>query len=453
VYNSKNVASESWYINACKLNGEIYTFTLENDKQTLYMARSVSNPYLINKTYGNGFMGVITFSFDISELKHQIQSAELTPSTRIFLTDSSGIILYSNNYEDLQTNFSKYISFDLYKGYSKQKSFNTEYQNQKYITSVNNLKYGWNLIAMIPTNDIAERMSIMKNLIFIETLISIILGISLSLVFSKNITEPIIKLALIMKSVNSKEYFDVFVETRSNDEVGMLYDSFNMMMKRINTLVEEVFKRSKLQKEAEFKALQAQINPHFLYNTLDSVSWLALCEGNSSIVTIVSSLAEIMRFNIKDPEDLVTIKEEINHVKNYISIQSIRYDNNFDIEYNFVPEILNKKSPKMILQPLIENAIIHGIEKVAERGLIHVTGTICGNNIVISVTDNGFGANVNELNDYLDGKYYILPNSDGFGIKNVNERIKMYFGEKYGLRYQSGEVRGVIAILTIPWEE
>lgn len=395
-------------------------------------------------------MGVIVFRFDISQLGKQISSAELTPSTKIFLIDGDGKILYSKNEADLQTSITKYFSTSRLGGYTDSKTENIRYAGKDYITSINTLKYGWYLIAMIPQSDISNRISVILKIIIFTVISSLFLGVALCILLSKSITEPIKKLAVTMKSIKIREYFDISMEPPSSDEVGTLYESFNSMIKRINQLVEDNCRSIKIQKETELKALQAQINPHFLYNTLDSINWLALDRGEDDIMTMVSSLANIMRFNIRNPETLVTINEELSNVKNYIAIQSMRYENNFEITYDFQPGVLEKKCPKLMLQPLVENAIIHGTEKAVVKGIIAVNGRINGDKIEISVKDNGPGTNVKVINSYLTGGKTSLKNSDGFGIKNVDQRIKIHFGENFGLYYSLNDCGGVTCTVSIP---
>lgn len=453
VFSASNVTSEDWYKKAYNLHGSIYTFIRDENKNKIYMARSVSNPYLIGSASPNGFMGIEVFSLNISDIGEKIRTAELTSSTKVFLTDSDGTILYSNSSNDLQKQITQYIPQSLVKDYVNSTTTSMNYNGRKYIASINSLKYGWNLIALIPEDDISARMSSVSNIIFLTCILALMIGIVLSILFSRSITGPIEKLASTMKNVRSKEYFDITVEPPSGDEVGTLYESFNTMMNRINSLVDEVIKSSKLQREAEMKALQAQINPHFLYNTLDSLCWLALCNGEKKIAGMTSSLASIMRFNIKDPEKLVTISEELKNVSNYINIQKERYAGHFDITYRIPRDILYKGTPKLTLQPLVENAIVHGTETTDRKGQILISGYVEQGKIILSISDNGGGTNVDELNAYLNNEQGSLHHSDGFGIKNVNQRIKTYFGDTYGLHYCANQPFGTTAIVSLPYHQ
>ena len=218
-------------------------------------------------------------------------------------------------------------------------------------------------------------------------------------------------------------------------------------------MVKDLYISSQQQKIAELKALQAQINPHFIYNTLDSINWVALCNNETQIASMVSSLASIMRYSIKNPEQMVALREEIEHVENYVNIQAMRYDNNFDMKLEVSSQLLDFKVPKFIIQPLVENSIVHGTEKTKNRGLISITVSEIDDKVMICVDDNGSGANIEELNKYLEGEKTLLQDSDGFGIKNIDQRIKLVYGEKYGLFYHSNSDSGVTATIQLPQKQ
>lgn len=253
-----------------------------------------------------------------------------------------------------------------------------------------------------------------------------------------------------MKRIKDEDSLDIYLETNHKDEVGVLYHSFNIMMKRMGTLLNDVHESSQKQKNAELKALQAQINPHFVYNTLDSINWMALCNNEEEISSMIVSLAYIMRYSIKNPDEMVQINEEVKFVRSYVNIQSIRYDNNFDMAYDMDPDLLKVLIPKCTIQPLIENAIVHGTENSPRRGLIVLSLAAKNDMLEIVIRDNGEGTDTDVLNEYLAGEKTALVDSDGIGIKNVNDRLKMKFGEKYGLRYESNSDDGISAIVSIP---
>ncbi len=452
IHSDKGVCQSDWYLRTRELAGAFHAFTmtLDDGQRCVVLTRSVSNPYLIRDTLPDGYLGMMMFSISSAQIARKIDPAKLTEHTRLFLVDGDGSILYSQN-SGPEGNVTRYLPKSLLSGYDNKRLANVIYAGKTYITSINDLKYGYHLIAMTPDSDITSRLTPVRSAIVLTGVLSAALGVLLSLLFSRSFTRPIQKLAAAMTSVKSKEYFDIFIEPPSEDEVGVLYDSFNRMMKRINKLVEDLLKSVRLQKEAERKTLQAQINPHFLYNTLDAVNWLALSDGDDTLAEVISSLASIMRFSIRNLDKLVTIGEEVENIRNYVTIQSTCHADNFDITYAVADEILTRSCPALTLQPLVENAILYGVERVGVRGIIRIEGTAEGDTISLSVVNNGPpGTDTDELNAYLEGRQTVLKNSDGLGIRSVNQRVKLHFGDRYGLRYSTTEEGFIKADVTLP---
>jgi two-component system sensor histidine kinase YesM len=248
-----------------------------------------------------------------------------------------------------------------------------------------------------------------------------------------------------MKRVE-KGNFNISVEENWDGEIGVLYSSFNYMIKRINELIHEVYLSKIKEKDAELKALQAQINPHFLYNTLDTVNWLAVKHNAPEISKIVNSLASILRYSINKGNDVTTVDKELKHVESYITIQKIRFKDKFEVSFNIDKTILHYKTIKLILQPLVENAIIHGIETYEGKGKILINGYLGDGKIVFEVINNGNPIDLDVVNKLLDSP---SEDKDSYGIQNVNERIKLYYGEEYGLYYQVID-NNTVARIVIP---
>ena len=449
IFSAKEVCKEEWFINTVKLNGALNTFILANDKSKVYISRLIRNKYIFHQKNLDA-MGVVVIGIDLKYFANQIEGTKLTKSTRIMLVNNDKKVIYSNDNGLIGNSITTYpLANSINKMKINQPSTIT-YKGDKYLSSIYTLHWGWNLVAFIPYNDIYAEIGLIKSIIFIETLICILIGIIITLMLSKSISDPIKRLAEVMKRIKNEDSIDVNIDTGYKDEVGVLYDSFNTMMRRIGKLLADVYESNRKQRDAELKTLQAQINPHFVYNTLDSINWMALCKNEEDISSMTISLAYIMRYSIKNPDEMVEISEEIECVRCYASIQAIRYDNNFDIKYEIEFNMLKIKIPKFIIQPLVENAIVHGTEKSSDRGLITISSSELKDRIEIVVSDNGAGTEADILNKYLAGEKTSLLDSDGFGIKNINERLKMNFGEKYVLRYKRNFDLGISAILTIP---
>ncbi|WP_411349247.1 sensor histidine kinase [Paenibacillus sp. WLX2291] len=489
-------AGEEWFKRTVELQGTLNIFYADGDQEHVYVAKQVRNPLIMNS---NNEMGVVVIAIDKNEFGRQIENSQLTSGTRLLLADQSNRVLYSNDrsWTGVQITDGGQLA-PLLEYADVGGSTDLDYNHTSYIADVYPLKWGWNLVALIPYSDVTERLSIIRYLIAGITGMVIIVGVVLTLIVSNSIARPVIKLANVMKKIKDESNIDVFIEPPEQNEVGVLYRQFNNLMQRINGLVDDVVRSGEREKQAEMKALQAQINPHFIYNTLDSVNWLALSRGEDDIATMVSSLAAILRYSIREPGEKVPLEQEIDHVRNYVSIQQMRYGNNFDVQYDIDSQLYRYPVPKFIIQPLIENAIQHGTERHSGQGHIVLRAQIIEgtqsersygkapviNDIDIGdlsqqvslqhpvtpstsddssshtmpcirliIEDNGPGGDIVTLNQYLNDQQEALPSSDGIGIRNVHQRIRLHDNdERYGLHfeYENGVMKSII---TLPYEE
>lgn len=277
--------------------------------------------------------------------------------------------------------------------------------------------------------------------------------IFLSYYIPLSITRPIRKLSGVTEQV-AKGNLDVRSQVRSGVEINMLSDSLNTMIDKINELLKQVTEEQVRLRKAEFELLQSQINPHFLYNTLDAIIWLAESGEEKKVVDMVGSLSEFFRTSLNRGEDMVTIKKELQHVRSYLEIQQMRYQDILRYEIQ-VPEELHKYLiPKITIQPLVENALYHGIKNKRGRGQIVISGEKEADYFVIRVEDNGIGVKPERLAQVNDGiRNKVLTGKDIYGLYNVNERIRLNFGEKYGISIDSVYGTCTIVSLKLPYVE
>ena len=244
---------------------------------------------------------------------------------------------------------------------------------------------------------------------------------------------------------------DTQVTVICRDEIGKIAENFNQMTVRVKNLIQEVKAATDRQKNAEIRALEAQINPHFLYNTLDTIVWLI--EGNDSdkAVNMVMSLSEFFRLVLSKGKEYITIQEEELHIKSYLEIQQVRYRDILEYEINIDPELYGYQILKLTLQPLVENSLYHGVKYKRAKGSILVTGRLCGNEVHFTVEDNGVGMEEEELHKLQEEiKKPCKDTEKGFGLANVNERIRMNFGTEYGMQIDSAKGKGTCVKIVIP---
>lgn len=265
-----------------------------------------------------------------------------------------------------------------------------------------------------------------------------------------SITRPIRKISEVTDQA-AKGDLSVRSNVRSGAEVRVLNDSLNMMIDKINELLEQVKKEQIRLRRAEFELLQAQINPHFLYNTLDAIMWLAESGEQEKVVSMVRSLSDFFRTSLNQGKDIVTIKEELQHVRSYLEIQQVRYQDILQYEICVTETLYQYLIPKITIQPLVENALYHGIKNKRGLGQITISGEDKEDCFVLRVKDNGIGIseeNLERLRNKLQNK--MSGGEESFGLYNVNERIRLNFGEKYGVSIESIYGEYTIVSISLP---
>ena len=279
----------------------------------------------------------------------------------------------------------------------------------------------------------------------------LILIVLLSYYIPLSITRPIRKLSEVTDQV-AKGDLTVRSDIRTGAEVGMLSDSLNTMIDKINELLEQVKKEQIRLRKAEFELLQSQINPHFLYNTLDTIVWLAEAGEQKKVVKMVGSLSEFFRTSLNQGKDIISIKEELQHVRSYLEIQQVRYQDILQYDIQVEEELYKYLIPKITIQPLVENALYHGIKNKRGVGKIIISGKREEDHFRILIEDNGIGISEERLLQVRDGiKNKVLTGKDIYGLYNVNERIRLNFGEKYGIFIESTYGEGTVVSVILPY--
>jgi len=312
----------------------------------------------------------------------------------------------------------------------------------------------WEILNIIPRDELLEGIRQNRVWIFLVALLCIIISTLLLLLFSSYIVNPIKQLIKVMKKVE-KEDFSVSAEPTSQDEFGELTLVFNKMIKRIRYLIEEVYQQKIIKQEAEFKLLQAQINPHFLYNTLDSINWIAKMNGVEDISKMVIALGQLMRISISKGKKEITLAQEIEYINNYLLIQSMSYRDKFKVVIDVEEDMKNCILPKLILQPVVENALVHGIEKKLGKGVLIIKASCQSSKLVIDVIDDGVGMDPVQAKKILEYESAVVGEGEneihtGIGISNVNKRIKIIYGNDYGVDIISEIGKGTDVRIVLP---
>lgn len=282
----------------------------------------------------------------------------------------------------------------------------------------------------------------------------LLLVIILSYYIPRSITMPITRISRVTDQV-AKGNLSVRAAAESGAEARMLSDSLNAMIDKINELLDQVTTEQIRLRKAEFELLQAQINPHFLYNTLDTIVWLAEAGDQKRVVSMVGNLSDFFRTSLNQGKDIISIREELAHVRSYLEIQQVRYQDILRYEITVPEDLYEYKIPKITIQPLVENALYHGIKNKRGQGTITITGERSENGFVLYVRDNGIGMTQERLNEVRAGIQKLsYTGKEIYGLYNVNERIRLNFGETYGISIEStyGEGTCVSISLSDQWK-
>ena len=298
-----------------------------------------------------------------------------------------------------------------------------------------------------------EYQQFFKKLIIISVIAFILISgltVFLSYQIPRSITKPLQKLTEVTGQV-AEGNLSVRSDIHTSDEAGVLSDSLNTMIDKINELLEQVTTEQVRLRKAEFELLQSQINPHFLYNTLDAIIWLAEAGEQKKVVSMVRSLSEFFRTSLNRGKDIISVREELLHVRSYLEIQQVRYQDILNYDIDVPAELGNYLIPKITIQPLVENALYHGIKNKRGSGTIHIRGSRQEDFLVIEIEDDGIGISKERLWQVNDGiRKKILTGKDIYGLYNVNERIRLNFGEAYGINILSTYGEGTLVRILLP---
>lgn len=329
----------------------------------------------------------------------------------------------------------------------------------KFIVFTTSAMTGWKIVGVVPLQEIMVEANSIRQLIIVSVVLSIVFAIALNFFITSRLTRPVQVLKNKMRQAASG-YLEVKVKPTGHDEIADLGNSFNIMLEKIKDLMEQHLREQEQVQKAELRTLQAQINPHFLYNTLDSIVWMAEARKNDQVILLVQALSRFFRSSLNKGLDWISLREELEHVRSYLVIQQMRYRDILDYEIDAPEPLEDYRILKMTLQPIVENALYHGIKNKRGKGLIRVSCRIVSEReLRIVVEDNGIGMSeeqLERLRDRLERR--IVPeetDSDapgGFGLHNVQQRIRLYYGEAYRIRIDSREKEGTTVAIQIPMQ-
>lgn len=396
-------------------------------------------------------IGIMTVSYSENYISDILKEVKLGESGFLFIMDESGNVVSHHNKELLMTDISDRAYVQKIKK-SPSGSFTQKIGKESYLFNYSNIEgTDWRIVGVVKVKELTNKLGNIRMAIIFIGMAVLIMAVLFSIKISNGISRRIKKLAIAMKRVEEGN-LDVNIKSgKPADEISLLYKGFNSMQEEIRNLIEQIKVTNQKKRSAELKALQHQINPHFLYNTLDSINWMAASRYKANDISMmVTSLANLFRLSLNKSNDITTVKNEIEHVRSYVNIQKIRFDYTFDVEFEVEDSLNDFKIIKLILQPIVENSILHGFKDIDYKGEILIRVFNKDGEINFQVSDNGVGCDIELMNRKLLDSANSEENKGGYGVKNVDERIKLCYGNQYGIKFYDNGCRGTTVLIRLP---
>lgn len=440
------LTAEDWYRQAASDPGKVKLFSRPIGRNLRLEGGLGADDVVALVQAGAG--GVILFDLKVTQIERIFRGVSPSPSGFLFIVDAGGSIVYSPVNPLVYRILPEWLVGDA--GLALHRFGGTDYQLQSRRSPAT----GWRTIGVFSLPEALKEAETLRVYALISGLAALALAFVSSLVLTAGFVRPILTLRTLMKRVETGD-LNVRFSAQGHDEVGQLGAGFNTMIEEIRNLIEEVAEVQQAKREAELQVLQEQIKPHFLYNTLDTIHWMAQERGAPDITAVVSALTKLFRIGLSRGRETLLLSEEIEHVKSYLFIQKIRYEDKFDYRIDVPHELGQARVLRLILQPLVENAIYHGLKPKRGPGTITVSARREGDILFLRVDDDGVGLESERL-EALNRALREGTRPDegpGYGVFNGNERLRLSFGRLYGLTFLLLAGGGTRVEIKHPWME
>ena len=450
-----DVKSQKWFQDAA---GELENFhfstphvqnLFDDPSYRYYWVVSLSRTVELTRN-GNSMLGVLLVDMNYSSIEQLLEKANTdTSGEYVYLMAPDGEIIYHPKqnlihmglYEENNTEAAGY----------EDTTVKENFHGEKRLVTVKTISYtGWKLISVVPMKSFSMGMTGMRNLVVLLVALTVFAVVILNQMVSARISKPLRRLNDSVKEWEAGNMNpDIYIG--GSMEVEHLGKTLRSTVAQIRQLMDDIVVEQEEKRKSELDALQSQINPHFLYNTLDSIVWMITGERYDDAVFMITQLASLFRISLSKGKTVIKIEDEVKHARNYMNIQKIRYKNSFEVDFQIEEDILDGCIVKLVLQPLLENAIYYGMEFMDGEGEIHVRGYRKDKDVYLEVEDNGLGMPEEEAAELLNGKERPHKHGSGVGLVNVHSRLKLRFGEAYGLVIHSCPDEGMMVQIHIPY--
>lgn len=450
-----DVKSQKWFQDAA---GELENFhfstphvqnLFDDPSYRYYWVVSLSRTVELTRN-GNSMLGVLLVDMNYSSIEQLLEKANTdTSGEYVYLMAPDGEIIYHPKqnlihmglYEENNTEAAGY----------EDTTVKENFHGEKRLVTVKTISYtGWKLISVVPMKSFSMGMTGMRNLVVLLVALTVLAVVILNQMVSARISKPLRRLNDSVKEWEAGNMNpDIYIG--GSMEVEHLGKTLRSTVAQIRQLMDDIVVEQEEKRKSELDALQSQINPHFLYNTLDSIVWMITGERYDDAVFMITQLASLFRISLSKGKTVIKIEDEVKYARNYMNIQKIRYKNSFEVDFQIEEDILDGCIVKLVLQPLLENAIYYGMEFMDGEGEIHVRGYRKDKDVYLEVEDNGLGMPEEEAAELLNGKERPHKHGSGVGLVNVHSRLKLRFGEAYGLVIHSCPDEGMMVQIHIPY--
>ena len=399
---------------------------------------------------GTSMLGVLLVDMNYSSIEQLLEKANTdTSGEYVYLMAPDGEIIYHPKQNLIhmglyQENNDRTAQYE-------DTTVKENFRGEKRLVTVKTISYtGWKLVSVVPMKSFSMGMTDMRNLVVLLVALTVLAAVLLNQMVSARISKPLRRLNDSVKEWESGN-MNPDIYAGGSMEVEHLGKTLRSTVAQIQQLMDDIVVEQEEKRKSELDALQSQINPHFLYNTLDSIVWMITGERYDDAVFMITQLASLFRISLSKGKTVIRIEEEVKHAQNYMNIQKIRYKNSFEVDFQIDEDIRDGCIVKLVLQPLLENAIYYGMEFMDGEGEIHVRGYRKDDDVYLEVEDNGLGMPEEEAAELLNGKERPHKHGSGVGLINVHSRLKLRFGEEYGLIIHSCPDEGMMIQIHIPY--
>ena len=448
-----DVTSQDWYKQAVEEMENMHFSTphiqnlFDDGSMRYYWVISLSRAVDLTDN-GDSQMGVLLVDMDYSSISRMLQQINASDNGQYYyLCDSSGEIIYHPRQIQISEGIANENN-DTESGY-KDGVYDEMFEGEHRKVIVNTISYtGWKLVGVIPYSTFTSGMLNMRYFVGMLMLLTAMMLVVINRVVSVGISRPILRLNDSVREYEAGEKPEIYIG--GSLEIRHLGYSIQKSYEQIDSLMKKIVLEQNERRKSELDALQSQINPHFLYNTLESITWMIEGERNDEAAFMITQLARLFRISLSKGRTVITVADELQHARSYMNIQKIRYKNAFSVVFDVDQEVCSCCTVKLILQPILENAINYGVSGMDDCGEIRVTGRLEDGNVILSVTDNGIGMSEEQVALILTDSSRMHKRGSGVGLVNVNNRIRLLFGGEYGLTVESEPDEGTTVSVRIP---